>query len=79
MKKTQTNKKNKIKIELERNFNQDAAYDDVGYLLTSLRVLHKSLCTDKPTTPEELAERHVLALIASACAIEKALEYGGIE
>lgn len=77
MKKTQTNKKSKI--ELERGMNQIAAYYDAGYLLKSLHELHKSLCTDKPTTPEELAERHVLALIASACAIKEALAYGGIE
>lgn len=42
-------------------------------LIGDLRSLHKSLCVDKPTVADHLAERAVLDLITAACDLRNSL------
>lgn len=56
-------------IEMNRAEYANKAYDGAEFLVGDLRDLHKTLCMDKPTVAERIAEARVLALIGLACEI----------
>lgn len=43
-------------------------------LIQDLRELHRAFCIDKPTTPERIAEQHVLGLLNQAVALHRELK-----